>query len=147
MKSVEIIAYEAKHALEIKTRQMDMDERKTENFEAWAKFNENGAAFTGLYEGKIVGCAGVRVLWKGVGEAWAVFSPNVIHLVKEAYVYVDKYLQIIMEDHGLWRVQCHVRTDLDIFSHYVENLGFEREGLMRKYGYDGKDRYLYSYVR
>ncbi len=147
LKDIEIIPYRAAHALAIKVRQQDLPDKEYEHFEIWAKFNENGAAFTGMYKGQVAGCAGIRILWEGVGEGWAIFSDQVEHLAAEAYGYVKKYLHTIMDDHGLWRVQVNVRTDLEVYSRYVEGLGFKREGLMRKYYLDGSDRYLYAIIK
>jgi len=148
MEPVEIIPFKKEHAIEIKVRKHEDDLKRNQLYETWAEMNElQGPAFTGLYEGKIVGCAGIRVLWPGVGEAWAIFSPEIVNLKQEAYHYVLKFLSQIVDDWKLHRVQAQARTDFPLASKYLEGLGFVFEGLMRKYYDDGSDAYLFALVR
>jgi len=149
---IEVIAYEPEHAVEILARPHDVKNVKANpDFEAWAKVNALGPAWTGrrISDGKILACAGVRILWPGCGEAWAIFcDPEVVEYKykKEAYVYILTYLKRVIEDYDLRRVQALVRADIPIAVKYIEQLGFEREGLLRKYGREGEDQYMYALI-
>ena len=110
-------------------------------------FASRGPAFTAMLGREILGCAGVMIMWPGVGEAWAVFNEKVSLLFKkEAYVYAANHLYAIIKHKNLHRVQAHCRVDLPKAIRYAENLGFKREAVMEKYDEDGTDHYLYAMV-
>ena len=148
MKKIEIIPFEPEHVLLLGDRAEETQMRQHNDFMKWAKENHTpGTSYSGFYEGKLLGCAGVRIMWKGVGEAWLMFDPEVFAFKKEAYFYVGEYLKKIMDDNELVRVQGHVDSDFFLAIKYIENLGFKIEGKMRKFGPTGKDHYLYALVR
>lgn len=148
IKYVEIIPFELEHALELDLREHEKKMQKTDEFRAWAEANLSlGPSFSGVVDGKVVGCGGVRILWNGVGEAWAIFSKDIIKYPKEAYYYINKFLHIIIKDQNLHRVQAYVRTDVNIAVKYIENLGFKRESMMKKFSYDKKDYYMYVLLK
>ena len=146
---IEIIAYEPKHSFEILVRPHDEKNVKNkEEFKTWAEANAHGAAFTArrISDGKIIACAGVRILWPGCGEAWAIFC-NEIHRHKiEIHKNITAYLKIIINDFKLRRIQAYVRADVPVAVDYIEHMGFEREGLLRKFGLDGEDQYIYAMI-
>jgi RimJ/RimL family protein N-acetyltransferase len=148
LKYVEIVPFEAEHALSLDVREHEKPMQSEEAFVEWAKANSAyGPAFSGKLDGKIIGCGGVRILWSGVGEAWALFSKDITGCPKEAYYYIHKFLHKIIRDWRLHRVQAHVRTDVPVAVRYLENLGFEKEGLMSKFDTDKRDHFLYALVR
>lgn len=110
------------------------------------QFALNGPAFTMLDDGKSVMAAGVYILWPGVGEAWMHLSHWFYRHVKTAYREVGEILAKIIIHKGLWRVQCAIRADMAANLRFVEHLGFAPEGLMHRWGPDGKDYWLYSLV-
>jgi len=105
-----------------------------------------GLAFTGLIDGYVIASAGIKPLWPGVGEAWIVASDNmpkkklsVIKLIRENF---DRMIQ----DNNFVRVQAGVRYDWPEAKRFAEFLGFEHEGIMKKYGLDGQDYYRMARV-
>ena len=105
-----------------------------------------GLAFTGLIDGYVIASAGIKPLWPGVGEAWIVASDNmpkkklsVIKLIRENF---DRMIQ----DNNFVRVQAGVRYDWPEAKRFAEFLGFEHEGIMKKYGPDGQDYYRMARV-
>ena len=42
------------------------------------------------------------------------------------------------------RLQVDIRADYQIGCTFAESFGFEREGLMKRFGIDGMDHYLYG---
>ena len=105
-----------------------------------------GLAFSGLIDGYVIASAGIKPLWNGVGEGWIVASdkmPNkklsVINLIKENF-------DNMIHDNGFVRVQAGVRFDWPEAKRFAEFLGFEHEGIMRKYGPDGQDYYRMARV-
>lgn len=148
VKQIEIVPFEVEHVLNLDVREHDRPMQGEEAFKEWAKTNHDfGPSFTGFLDGRVLGCGGVRILWDGVGEAWALFSKEIARHPREAYYYVNKFLKRIVKDWKLHRVQAHVRADVPMAKRYLKNLGFKEEGLMKKFSKDKIDHYLYSLVR
>lgn len=61
--------------------------------------------------------------------------------------HVSRRLDHYDEQLGLRRIQCTVRTGFPFLVKFIELFGFEREGLMRKFGPEGDDYYLYARVK
>jgi RimJ/RimL family protein N-acetyltransferase len=55
-------------------------------------------------------------------------------------------LDHVQDDASLKRIQASVHTNDQQAIRYVEWLGFENEGLMKKYGPDGSDYYRFARV-
>ncbi len=106
----------------------------------------SGDCFSGYINGELVGCAGLDLYWQGVGELWMMLSPkgkkNPITTVKT----VKTYLNMIIKDNELWRVQTTGRIDSPDACRLIEILGFEQTCLLKKYGSDKSDYFLYSMV-
>ncbi len=148
MKEWEIIPYRTEHALEITQRLEERDKREHEDFLKWAKENETpGTSFTAYHRGRIIGCAGIRILWQGVGEAWVFFDQSITECAKEAYYYVGRYMRSIASEHSLHRIQAFVAANDHAAIRYVDNLGFRVEGKLERYGPSGDDYFLYAIVR
>ena len=104
-----------------------------------------GPAYT-LTNGEIIGCGGILPLWKGVGEAWVISSPQVEkHPIAFARTIWRKLFELI-DSMGLERVQSLVDAEHKVSMVWVERMGFKQEGLMRKY-MDGRDFIRYAWVR
>lgn len=96
-------------------------------------FERNGVGRTGLYEGRVIGCAGVHIPWPKFGIAWAVLAKearnhpffihrNILHSLRE-------YTQT----HGLERIEANVNADVPILTEWVKRLGFKYESEMPKW--------------
>lgn len=104
-------------------------------------------AWTGLDEqGRVIGCAGFSPQWEGRVIGWAVFGK----IPKAAWVPIFKKVRKEMRalrkqghDH---RVEITVPYGFGAGCRLAHLLGFQVEGLMRRYGPDGSDHYLYSQV-
>ncbi len=112
---------------------------------AWENYNK-GPAWTGFVDGVLVGCAGIRILWRGCGEGWVAVCPDAKAYREFIYEAIPPYLAQIIRDHRLHRVQAHVLVDNPVHVRFVENLGFEREGVLRAYDPQRNDYFLYARV-
>ena len=110
------------------------------------QFAVNGPAFTMLEDGKPVVSAGVYILWPGVGEAWMHLSPWFHRHVKVVYREVRDILCQVIITKSLRRVQCPIQADMPQNKRFVEHLGFSPEGLMHRWGPNGKDYWLMAIV-
>jgi len=97
-------------------------------------------------DGRVIGCVGMTMLWQGVGQAWAVFSP----LVKEYGIAVSRAVKRMIshgfDEYGLDRLQAIVLPEEDRNIKWARFLGFEEEGIARELVY-GKDFLVMSIVR
>ena len=107
---------------------------------------QSGRCFTGRVDGEIIGCAGIDILWEGVGEAWFVASPKVNENKRDSYACILKGLKRLIKENNLRRVQGYGRVNFPESHILFKHLGFEVEGKMRKYTHDGVDCIMYGRV-
>lgn len=92
-----------------------------------------GPAYSVFADGEIIGMGGVFMHWPGVGEAWALVSPEAkkhgIPFARAARRYLDQ----MAKDRKLERVQAAVQADFEDGLKFTEALGFRAEGLMEKF--------------
>ena len=105
-----------------------------------------GIAFTILADDDVVACGGILPLWNRVGEAWVVTSPLVVNYPVLFAKTVYRKLLAIIEMLNLERVQTTVDVGHEVSLNWVEWMGFEQEGLMKKY-IGGRDFYRYALIR
>ena len=109
-----------------------------------------GRSFTGLRGGTVVACAGIVPLYRGVGEAWLAFSEAFIvdrpsRLWALVYRAIGEGLDAALTD-GFHRIQTAIPVGFEQGHAWARRLGFEEEGLMKKYGPDGHDFIRYGRI-
>ena len=111
-----------------------------------AKRFTQGTAYTIEAMEGLVASGGVISLWKGVGEAWVVTSSLVdVYPILFAKTVWRKLYEIV-NNNGIERVQTTIHKDHIISQRWAERMGFENEGLMRKF-LGGEDYYRYALVK
>jgi hypothetical protein len=109
--------------------------------EAQAKL---GQAITVYLHGRPVACFGNVELWPGVAELWSLIEDRArkyaLTLTKVGKIYVD-YVALSRNAH---RLQITVRSGDIRAVRWAGALGFEQECLMKRYGPDQSDFYLFS---
>jgi hypothetical protein len=103
-------------------------------------------AYTLLDDDKVLAVGGAHVMWFGAGEAWVLVSPECLGKPASFARYAKKLFDSILQDTELRRVQASIHVDDDRAYRFAEWLGFENEGVMRKYGVDGGDYYRMARV-
>lgn len=106
---------------------------------------KSGPAYTLFKDGEIVTIGGVAKLWKGVGEAWALVSQPVKHPVL-FHKTIKTMLDFIIKNERLHRVQAVVFVNNIAGHRWIESLGFQGEGILKKYGPDKQDAVRYARV-
>lgn len=142
---MQIIPFEIEHF-----DMMTLDEKgfvSKENramFEAYPKI---GPAITLLNDSlEIVACAGVIMGFEGVGEFWMIPGKLVPKYPKSVWKEAKAFIDDSVERFKLCRIQATIReVDLKAIR-WIERLGFEREGLMRRYGLDRLNYFMYARV-
>ena len=115
----------------------------SENPQAVEFLAKSGTALSAFADGEFLGCGGLQVFpWKTTAEAWVWAMPG----VHDYPLFVHKIVARGLKQGGIKRIQCTVKVGNDRAVRWVEILGFEREGLMKKYGPGGADFYMYAKV-
>jgi len=97
------------------------------------------------YDGdKIIGIVGIIKINDNTCEVRTVLDECSKHYVREIYFYAFSLLNYLQK--RFVRIQAIAMTNWPTAIHFLERLGFEREGLMKKFGPDG-DYYLYGRVK
>jgi len=92
-----------------------------------------------------LGAYGYIEMWPGVARIWALFSET---LLTHYWVSLSKNVRIlVLEDSTYHRIEATCHHNDKSGAVFLEWLGFQQEGLMRKYGPTGENFYLYARVR
>ena len=150
--NMEIILYKPEHALQMLTYDRDNYTVKANEFTQWAQINaDTGYSYTLLNGGRIFLCAGVKDAWNiencKVGEAWALFSKESYEFNLTLVRILKRGLTEIINDNTYNRIQARARADSITAQRLLLVLGFEFEGILRKFEIDGGDAHMYSIIR
>ena len=94
----------------------------------------------------LCGVVSIAVMWGGVASFGAVLTP---HIQKQpvAAIKVCRFLlrksEIFFKLH---RIEVYIQTDYKTGHRWARALGFQPEGVLRKFGPDGKDHTIYGRV-
>ena len=105
-----------------------------------------GQAFSLLTNGHLIASGGVYPIWSGFGEAWFLSSGMGAKHKRPVIVQLKKHIDALSKEHEYHRLQATARKDWKVAQRFLEFLGFEREGLMRNYGPDNSDHFLYARI-
>ena len=96
--------------------------------------------------GGVIGVIGFNKIWDGVVRAWAVFGEDVqkypIAFHKMVLKLIEHYTFILK----IWRIEITVLCGFKQGMKWAEALGFIQEGIMKKFGPNKADFYLYARV-
>lgn len=144
--SIIILPYKAEHIL--REKELVISGFSDEQLTSWAQKHEaNGVAWSGFADGHIIAAGGVHFYWPGVGEAWT-FMTSYLHKYRfSIHKHTCRMLNKIISENNLHRVQAVVDAGNVKAIGWIESLGFDCEGMMKKYGTDGNDCYMYGRVK
>lgn len=113
-------------------------------FEAYAKI---GPAITLINDSfEVVACAGVIIPWEGVGQFWMIPGNLVPKYAKTVWKEAKLFIKDSTERFNLCRVQATARERDARAIRWIERLGFQREGLLRCYGQNRENHFMYARV-
>ena len=137
-----IAPYEPWHLLQIEVQPEQRNDQTLRKADSAQSLGEAGPVFT-LLDGDIpLAIAGVANCEPGRGLAWAVLAPSVDGYALALHRGVTRFLAMQTYRRLEAVVDCEHTTAI----RWIERLGFEREGRMRKYAPTGRDCYLYSRI-
>lgn len=105
-----------------------------------------GPAWTGRIGGRVIGCAGAALLWRGRAHAWSVLGEN---LPRAAWPALHKAVTRRLAQLpalGIWRLEAEHCAGFAAGRRWLELLGFEREGRARAFGPGAEDFERYARV-
>ena len=105
-----------------------------------------GPAFTIKKRRDIVLCLGADTLWTGVGEIWALFSvfyrDNRFSLHRDVLYLIEQFLTV----HKFHRLHAAIPGNDYMALRFALSMGFEMEGVLRKFDIMGQDHIMVSRV-
>lgn len=106
----------------------------------------SGLCATVIWRAKPVAIFGSVQMWGGVHETWAIIDNEARERPKQMVKIGRQFVDIVKKYYDLHRQQMYVRADDGRAIRYANALGFDGEGLMRKYTADQCDSYLMAKV-
>jgi hypothetical protein len=143
MEKLRIVPFEPAHLQAIEAREFEAREMLflPDMAERVRDYMARGMAYTGFLGDKILMCAGIVVLWRGVGEVWSVTTPLVTKYPLTFHRTMSRVLGLLERSMGLWRIQVAIHANHYVSQRWIERLGFEFESFKPGYGPDGS-RYV-----
>lgn len=142
-----LIDFEPAHAEALIEDGLNRNAPTPSDYKTWAgDLVVKGLAFTGVENGHLVGSAGIAPLWPGVAEGWFLGGWRLHENVLSSIRVIRRELKLMVDENKIHRLQCVVRTDWPEAQRFIEFLGWEKEGLMKKYTTEKIDYYRYARV-
>jgi hypothetical protein len=141
-----IVPYTAEHGRFILSCQMNhklMD--KDAKFDGDAmNLVQDHLSFTGMVGKKPIFAAGMKMIWGQVAEGWVIATSEMWKHPLGVAKAIKKDFARVARENNITRVQSAIRKDFKEGLRFAEWLGLEKEGLMKKWGFDGSDQYMYA---
>jgi len=109
-----------------------------------AAYNEMGPAYVGCHRGKPIIIFGCIKLWPGVCELWMLTDTAITSVVRPFWTSAPRLIDILMDELSIVRAQCTVCARNPPAIRFIKALGFVEEGLLKCYGPDGSDFYMFG---
>lgn len=104
-----------------------------------------GKAAIATHKGMPCGVIGVSPLWPGVWTAWSFGTEHWPRAVLKISRYGRQVFKPFILGCGAHRLQCESRIDHTEAHRWLEAMGAHKEGLLRGYGRDGADYFMFSW--
>lgn len=147
---IRLVPFEPGHVAEMRLRAWDAIAIATQpEFAEYsaAYFQKHGVGFTVLADDGIVGAAGVVMVLQGNWECWCYTTELFPKYSFAVHRSVKRFLDAFAKRSDWRRFQCVVDSTYPVAVRWVEALGLEREGTLRKYGPQGQDYYQYARIQ
>jgi len=86
----------------------------------------------------------MKMVWGQVAEGWVIATSEMWKHPLGVAKAIKKDFARVAKENNITRVQSAIRKDFSEGQRFAEWLGLEKEGLMRKWGFDGSDQYMYA---
>tara|TARA_B100001027_G_scaffold208304_1_gene173466 strand:+ start:188 stop:679 length:492 start_codon:yes stop_codon:yes gene_type:complete len=104
----------------------------------------DGYSFSGMRDGQIYVSFGMYPLWTGVADLWMLPCVELEERKLEFHKACLRFFRHAAEKMKLRRLQCYVHSQNTPALRWIELCYFNREGLLKRYGPDSSDYFIYS---
>lgn len=114
--------------------------------ETLAAAARRGPAWTVVSDGDVVAVGGISVIYPGRALCWALVSGQATQGQRVAAARAA--LKMVRQARwlGVVRLEATVRADWPQAAGFLAGLGFQREGVLRRYGPDGADHEMWARI-
>lgn len=102
-----------------------------------------GQSFTAIEGDQVIAIAGIAMQWEGRAIAWALVSED----AGKHFLTIHRAVKGFLDQCDIRRIEAFVDSDFEHGMKWMKMLGFENEGLMRKFSIIGNDCYLFARVK
>lgn len=139
--------YEEGDLEKIEPRDMDLKVAGKDYIERIKKSIVRSEVLTAQKDGEILAITGLILIHPGMAEIWS-FTGKAADKCKVLFAQLSVMIVgFWIKKYNLHRLQANVYHEHTQSIRWLEWLGFEREGLMRKFGFLKDDFYLYARVQ
>jgi|DEB0MinimDraft_12_1074336.scaffolds.fasta_scaffold67483_2 RimJ/RimL family protein N-acetyltransferase len=103
----------------------------------------SGPCFTGIKNGRVLGCAGLVKQWENRAIAWSLLSGD----IGNDFISIHKAVMRFLKLSEYNRIEAFVDANFEQGHRWIEMLGFKREGYMEQFNPDGGDAMLYARLK
>ena len=135
--------FQAEHLRAITYRSLDAPFIKA-NHETLVHRLPKGLSFTATYDGQVFAMFGLVPFWQGVYECWLIPADDLdTHTMKMHRVSI-RFFEYTAKVLRAKRYQCYVFSENVRAVRWIEMMVFKREGLMKRFGPNQEDHFLYA---
>lgn len=144
-----LIPYRPAHAYAIideRIRKHDLWLTEVPGCEKWPEEWAKHPAATLVMNGEVILCGGVMLMGWQRGEAWTLFADNFRKYPIACFKACKYVIDEAVKENDLRRVQAIVEPTVNGGIAFTERLGFKKEGLLRAFGPQGEDFFMYAKI-
>jgi RimJ/RimL family protein N-acetyltransferase len=140
---MDVVPFEASHIKSIMLQPQQQQFFQYFNPDYAEALKESGPAFTGICDGRILGCAGVVKQWENRAIAWALLSGD----LGNEFVRIHRAVKRFLDMTEFNRIEAHVEANFEQGHRWIQMLGFTQEGYMKEFNPNGGDACLYARLK
>lgn len=110
-------------------------------------YKKSGDGYVGIIDGEVIGFAGVRLIWKGVGQTWMLMNQSAKPEIREIMEVIIGTFEEIVKVREYHRIQTFVIDGDRSSKKIAEMYGLTYESTMKSYGPNKEDYHIYAQVR
>lgn len=148
MSNIRQIPFKKEHIelVDIRDRENNIVQSNPNLEQRLAALEQFHSAMTLVYKGVVLGIVGYIPIAPGICEVWLIPS-RYVNKYSLAFARLLRYYRDEVMPKFLWHRLQLVAPDDELHRRWAEFLGFEREGILRQWGYDKTDHVMWSIVR
>jgi len=156
MQQVKIIEFEPHHLLLLglqkeqryffdlfKTTKEIVDYGKVLKQSAVDTDDNKKCVWTGIVGNEVIGCGGIIQVQENSGEAWALFGSDFKNHFRRVIPVIRRQVAVAK----VMRVSALIDRDFERAERFIEWVGLQYEGTLRRSGTHGQDQKIYARIR